>query len=155
MNPPPSIKALNTPAACLCALGAVASFTLAYAFTACAILFVVFLACLFRLAWLPLHGRIVPMRAAEYSVPVFGVCRSDIPQFVDGYGRVQASAPFPGDGAMLAANLELPVCGRMPPDRWLARWSVAVVIGVSAWLAAETRLRKLENRRTPATSSIP
>ena len=55
-----------------------------------------------------LHGRVAPMRAAEYGVPIFRVCSSGISQFVDGTGRVLSSAPFPGDGAMLAAEMPLP-----------------------------------------------
>src|ERR1039458_9316874 len=74
-----------------------------------------------------LHGRIAPMRAAEYAVPVFRVCSSGISQFVDVTGRVLSSAPFPGEGAMLAAEMALPERGRMPPDRWLARLSAGVV----------------------------
>ena len=73
-----------------------------------------------------LHGRVAPMRAAEYAVPVLRVCSSGVSQFIDGTGRVLSSAPFPGDGAMLAAEIPLPGHGRMPPDRWLARLSVAV-----------------------------
>ena len=84
-----------------------------------------------------LHGRVAPMRAAEYAVPIFRVCSSGVSQFVDGTGRVLSSAPFPGDGAMLAAEIPLPGHGRMPPDRWLARLSVAVVAALIGWLGGE------------------
>jgi predicted amidohydrolase len=73
-----------------------------------------------------LHGRIAPMRAAEYAVPIFRLCSSGISQFVQGDGHVAASAPFPGQGALISANLDLPTGGRMPPDRLLALISVAV-----------------------------
>jgi len=98
-----------------------------------------------------LHGRVAPMRAAEYAVPIFRVCSSGISQFVDGTGRVLSSAPFPGDGAMLAAEIPLPEHGRMPPDRWLARLSVAVVAALSGWLAVEAILQKTRNRAHPST----
>jgi hypothetical protein len=66
-----------------------------------------------------LHGRIAPMRAAEYAVPVFRLCSSGISQFAGRDGRVLSSAPFPGQDAM-CAQMELPPRGRMPLDRPLA-----------------------------------
>ena len=41
-----------------------------------------------------LHSRIIPMRAAEYQLPIFRVCSSGISQLVDRKGAVKASAPF-------------------------------------------------------------
>jgi len=84
-----------------------------------------------------LHGRIAPMRAAEYQAPVFRLCSSGISQAVGRDGRVFASAPFPGPGAMLAAPLELPARGRMPPDRWLAQFSVALAAALMLFLAID------------------
>lgn len=98
-----------------------------------------------------LHGRVAPLRAAEYAVPIFRVCSSGISQYVDGTGRVLSSAPFPGDGAMLAAEIPLPEHGRMPPDRWLARLSVAVVAALIGWLTVEAIRQKIGNRAQPAT----
>jgi apolipoprotein N-acyltransferase len=98
-----------------------------------------------------LHGRVASMRAAEYAVPIFRVCSSGISQYVDGTGRVLSSAPFSGDGAMLAAEIPLPERGRMPPDRWLARLSVAVVAAVIGWLALEAIRQRIRNRAQPAT----
>jgi apolipoprotein N-acyltransferase len=76
-----------------------------------------------------LHARIAPMRAAEYQVPVFRLCTSGISQYVGTDGKVIASAPFPGQGAMLRAQIDLPLRGRIPPDRQLAQFA-AVAAGL-------------------------
>lgn len=88
-----------------------------------------------------LDGRVGPMRAAEYAVPVFRLCSSGVSQFVQPDGRVAASAPFPGQAALLSARLELPARGRMPPDRWLARVSVAATVALILWLSVDFFLR--------------
>jgi apolipoprotein N-acyltransferase len=97
-----------------------------------------------------LHARVAPMRAAEYEVPIFRLCSSGISEFVDASGRVVSSAPFPGDGAMLAAEIPLPEHGRMPPDRLLARISAGVVAALCGWLAIEGLWR-----RNPAGRGLP
>jgi apolipoprotein N-acyltransferase len=71
-----------------------------------------------------LHSRIAPMRAAEYGVPVFRLCSSGISEFVGRDGKVLSSAPYPGQDALLCAEMELPPRGRMPLDRPLAEFSV-------------------------------
>jgi apolipoprotein N-acyltransferase len=73
-----------------------------------------------------LHARIAPVRAAEYQIPIFRLASSGISQAIDSAGHVLASAPFPGGGAMIAANLPLRNSGRLPLDRWLAPLSSAV-----------------------------
>ena len=88
-----------------------------------------------------MHSRIAPMRAAEYEVPVFRVCSSGISQAVDGRGRVIATAPYPGPGAMLAAQLQLPARGRMPPDRWLAPLAAAAAAGLMLFLIVDAARR--------------
>ncbi len=98
-----------------------------------------------------LHARIAPMRAAEYAVPVFRVCSSGISQFIDTTGRVLSSAPFPGEGAMLTAEIPLPAHGRMPPDRWLARLCVCVVAAFIGWLAIAVTREKIKNRASHIT----
>jgi apolipoprotein N-acyltransferase len=67
-----------------------------------------------------LHARVAPVRAAEYGVPVIRVASSGISQITDRSGRVLASAPFPGEGAMLQSPIDLGKRGSLPADRWLA-----------------------------------
>jgi apolipoprotein N-acyltransferase len=98
-----------------------------------------------------LHGRVAPARAAEYAVPVFRVCSSGISQVIDATGRVLSSAPFPGERAMLSGELVLPARGRMPPDRGLARLSVAVTVALIAWLAVEALWQKIRSRHRSPT----
>jgi apolipoprotein N-acyltransferase len=81
-----------------------------------------------------LHGRIAPMRAAEYAVPVFRLCSSGISQFAGRSGRVIASAPFPGQGAMLNAQIQLPPRGRIPLDRPLAMFSAVLSAALMIYL---------------------
>jgi len=87
-----------------------------------------------------LHGRIVPIRAAEYAVPIFRLCSSGISQFVGRDGRVISSAPFPGQGAMLSAEMKLPPRGRMPPDRPLAELSVVATAALILFLSVDAIL---------------
>ena len=84
-----------------------------------------------------LHGRIAPMRAAEYAVPVFRLCSSGISQFAGRDGRVISSAPFPGQDAVLCAQMELPPRGRMPPDRALAQLSVGATASLILFLMVD------------------
>jgi apolipoprotein N-acyltransferase len=67
-----------------------------------------------------LHGRLAPVRAAEYGIPVFGVWSSGESQLVDSGGRILAIAGYPGQGEMIAGPLHLAAPGQVPPDRWLA-----------------------------------
>jgi apolipoprotein N-acyltransferase len=97
-----------------------------------------------------LHARIAPMRAAEYAVPVFRLCSSGISQFADPTGRVLDSAPFPGQGAIMSAQMQLPTRGRMPPDRWLALLSVGIIVALSAWLAINCVRHRCSNSTTAA-----
>ncbi len=99
-----------------------------------------------------LHGRVASVRAAEYAVPLFRVCSSGFSEVIDATGRVLSSAPFPGEKAMLAGEMTLPACGRIPPDRLLAWLSVAVAAVLVLWLAGEALLQKIANRHSPSTS---
>lgn len=98
-----------------------------------------------------LHARVAPIRAAEYRVPVFRVASSGISQCVDRTGRVVASAPFPGPGAVLAGTLTLGAPGRLPLDRWLAPACVGGGIVFCGWLA----LRRFRARQAPALGKVP
>jgi apolipoprotein N-acyltransferase len=88
-----------------------------------------------------LHGRVAPMRAAEYCVPIFRLCSSGISQFVNPQGQVVSSAPFPGQDSVLVAQIILATPGRMPLDRplvWLAvvlTAMLALYMIVEAWWA--------------------
>jgi apolipoprotein N-acyltransferase len=97
-----------------------------------------------------LHARIAPMRAAEYAVPVFRLCSSGISQFVGPSGRVLESAPFPGQGAIMSAQMQLQNRGRMPPDRWLALLSVGITVALSAWLAIDCFRHRFSNSKIGA-----
>ena len=73
-----------------------------------------------------LHSRVAPVRAAEYGVPIFRVASSGISQAVTGSGQVIAQTATPGTGAIFAAQLGLPECGRVPRDRFLALFCVGL-----------------------------
>lgn len=73
-----------------------------------------------------LHSRVPPVRAAEYSVPLFRVASSGISQLVDQHGRIAASAPFARDEAVIGGTLSLGPAGRLPLDRWLAPFCVFI-----------------------------
>lgn len=81
-----------------------------------------------------LHARVGPIRAAEYRLPIFRLASSGISQAIDSSGRVVASAPFPGEASMLAADLPLTGSGRLPYDRWLAVFSVVVTASLMAFI---------------------
>jgi apolipoprotein N-acyltransferase len=97
-----------------------------------------------------LHARIAPVRAAEHRLPVLRVASSGISQLIERDGRVTATAPYPGDLALLNGTLRLGETGRIPPDRSLGRicaWSSWALL---AWLAfAAFRQRK---QLSPAAS---
>jgi predicted amidohydrolase len=67
-----------------------------------------------------LHGRMAPVRSAEYGIPTFGVWSSGVSQLTNRTGRVIATAGYPGQGEVIAGPLDLAPAGRVPPDRWLA-----------------------------------
>lgn len=74
-----------------------------------------------------LHARVAPMRAAEYGVPIFRVCTSGISQLVNRRGKTEATAPFPGQGEIIAGALMIgKSAGRLPLDHWLAPVCVLV-----------------------------
>jgi len=73
-----------------------------------------------------LHSRVAPIRAAEYGLPIFRVASSGVSQIVSRTGHVLAQAPFPGEGEIIGGQLPLNAKPRLPLDRWLAPWCVAV-----------------------------
>ena len=93
-----------------------------------------------------LHARIAPVRAAECRVPIFRLASSGISQAVDSTGRVLASAPYPGQGAIIAASLEIGAPRRLPLDRWLAPFA-SVVTGVVVLVLIASVWAKRPNRK--------
>lgn len=89
-----------------------------------------------------LHARVAPVRAAEHGVPIFRLASSGISQVVNRQGRVLATAPFPGDRAMIAGELALAGPGRLPVDRWLGPAGVAVVVLLIPALFIASRLNR-------------
>ncbi len=105
-----------------------------------------------------LHARVGPVRAAEYGVPIFRVASSGISQLVGRTGEVLASAPCPGEGAMLSGTLALRNAGQLPWDRWLAPFSTGVTVLLITFFLL-TRLGLASHRTSlvdvPATKTTP
>jgi apolipoprotein N-acyltransferase len=103
-----------------------------------------------------LHGRIAPMRAAEFGLPVFRLCSSGISQAVEPGGVVRASAPFPGSGEFLSATIVLGRPGRMPLDHWLGPIAVGLTGLLMLLFLVRTITRKapVENASGPENDSV-
>ena len=97
-----------------------------------------------------LHSRIAPVRAAEYSIPIFRLASSGISQAVAGSGYVVAQTTFPGNAEILAAKLRLPSAGALPLDRWLAPGCVGVTGFVIAMLLFLTWKDARHRKHPPA-----
>jgi apolipoprotein N-acyltransferase len=89
-----------------------------------------------------LHARIAPVRAAEYGVPIFRVASSGISQGVERSGRVQSTAPFPGEGETIFFGANIGTKGSVPPDRLLAKLCVFVTVVFVFRTIAATLWRK-------------
>ncbi len=95
-----------------------------------------------------LHARVAPVRAAEYGIPIFRLASSGISQGVNKSGRVQSSAPFPGEGEQIVFGAVLPKGGgALPLDRYLAPVCVGVTGLFIAWLAVEAFVKSPRFRR--------
>jgi apolipoprotein N-acyltransferase len=90
-----------------------------------------------------LHFRVAPVRAAEYGIPIFRLASSGISQAVSGGGKVVATAPMPGGGEILVAQLRLPLHGSLPLDRWLAPFCT----GITALVMVSLLLLELREKR--------
>ncbi|MBW1810299.1 MAG: hypothetical protein JRJ87_19030 [Deltaproteobacteria bacterium] len=89
-----------------------------------------------------LHARVAPIRAAEYGIPIFRVASSGISQAVNKDGIILDSAPFPGQGEMIASHLRIKTAGTIPIDRYLVY--VALCLGtiwilILPWLLLKNR----------------
>lgn len=97
-----------------------------------------------------LHGRLAPVRAAEYGIPVFGVWSSGVSQLVDRHGQIIATAGYPGQRKMIAGRFNLKNHGSIPPDRPLAIGSVAATALLIIFLAYQKLAgRFIEGRGGP------
>ncbi|MDB6111224.1 MAG: Apolipoprotein N-acyltransferase-like protein [Pedosphaera sp.] len=81
-----------------------------------------------------LHARVAPIRAAEYGIPIFRLASSGISQCVCATGQTTATAPFPGEAAMLTGVLDVSHAGRLQWDRVIAPLSVCVTGLTIGWL---------------------
>jgi apolipoprotein N-acyltransferase len=97
-----------------------------------------------------MHARVAQVRAAEYGVPIFRVASSGISQCVDRTGQTLATAPMPGDGAIISGQLQLDGPGSLPLDRFVAPFSVWVTAGVALWLGIGCL-----GKRSPAKAAKP
>jgi apolipoprotein N-acyltransferase len=102
-----------------------------------------------------LHGRVAPVRAAEYGVPIFRLASSGISQAVDARGNVMASAPFPGDGAVLLGELRLARPGRQPLDRWGAPICTVLTALAAAYFIMKTVLVHSRKRASAELAAPP
>jgi apolipoprotein N-acyltransferase len=91
-----------------------------------------------------MHARVAPIRAEEYGLPIFRLASSGISQFVDAGGKTLATAPMPGEEAMLSATLQLPLHGNLPLDRFIVPFATVVTgltIGALACIFISRKLR--------------
>lgn len=102
-----------------------------------------------------LHARVAPTRAAEYGVPVFRLASSGISQFVDAQGKVRASAPFDGSGAILNAALPMGPAGVLPIDRFVVPLALGVTILLLGFFWLDAMRRAWNWLRRPRQESTP
>ena len=84
-----------------------------------------------------LHALIAPARALEYNVHIVRVGSSGISQITSGFGFSQNTAPFPGQGEMVAAQLlskRLLREGSLPLDRHFAPLCVVLTGSTALFL---------------------
>jgi len=94
-----------------------------------------------------LNARMARLRAAEYRVPIFRVASSGFSQIIGRGGRETATAPFPGQGEMIAGELRWTgEGGTVPLDARLAPACMWATGGTMLWLAA-LAWRDRRNRR--------
>jgi apolipoprotein N-acyltransferase len=85
-----------------------------------------------------IHSRVALVRAAEYQIPIFRVASSGISQAVSSRGKVVARTSIPGDGDIFSAQLQLPIRGSFPLDRFFAPFCVlttGVIMAILLFLA--------------------
>ena len=101
-----------------------------------------------------LNARMARIRAAEYGVPIFRVASSGISQVIDPTGKETATAPFPGQGDLLAGTLVLhPAGGTVPPDDLLAPACLWATGAALLALLVDRRRRSPRAPRGPAATT--
>ena len=96
-----------------------------------------------------LHGRIAPVRSAEYSLAIFRVSSSGVSQLTDSRGKVLVSAPCPGEGKIIGGTLEIRPHGTLPLDHYLAPICTAATCGLMFF----TWIRRLHFSRVKGFSA--
>jgi apolipoprotein N-acyltransferase len=86
-----------------------------------------------------LHGRMAPVRSAEYGIPVFSVWSSGVSQLTNRQGRVIATAGYPGQGEEIAGQLDMPHKGHVPFDRPFAWTAVGITAGLMIYFIVVRR----------------
>ena len=107
-----------------------------------------------------LHALVAPVRAAEYQVPIFRVCTSGISQYVAAGGAVEASAPFPGQGAVLASEVLFAGTRFSPPasipvDQYLAPAAAIADAAAAAFVLVARMFRRIQRRLTLRGNARP
>jgi apolipoprotein N-acyltransferase len=97
-----------------------------------------------------LHGRVAPVRSAEYGIPIVRVASSGISQYTDTDGKVFARAGFPGQAQTIHGRLLLANPGSLPLDRWLAPISTGVTALVILWLVTKSATSRSASRKEQA-----
>lgn len=100
-----------------------------------------------------LHARIVPMRAAELGIPIFRLCSSGISQAVEAGGVVTATAPFPGERAVLTGWMNLNRASRLPLDHWLGPLAVVVTAVLAMFFLVAGIVKGRSNSKAAKSSN--
>jgi len=96
-----------------------------------------------------LHARVTPVRAAEYSLPIFRVCNA-ISQLTSPTGQVLTSTSSPSPGKIVAGHLLLKKKGSIPIDRIIAPLSIILTAMIILLFLVQSVLNKyLTSARNP------
>ncbi len=103
-----------------------------------------------------LAAMVAPVRAAEYGIPIFRVCTSGISPVVLARGAVIATAPFPGQGSIIAEHIEFTAQGaaRIPRDQYFAPAAAVVTAGVVLGLLIRSWVRGFLGWRRKSSAPV-
>lgn len=103
-----------------------------------------------------LHGRVGPLRAAEFGIAVVRIASSGISQIVGRDGTISAEAGFPGQGSTLVGAIGFGAPGRLPLDHWLAPVCSGLASAMLIFLMAELILtRKTRSAQPRLPVNVP